>query len=195
MSDVNENFGGDGGGGGGGGGGGAPPAEPATETTRPPVIPAELRDGDGEAGEVGAGDDTRSPDAAEQLRARVDELEAELRRARAGAARIERLRQIDRALFEMNAVDIETASLLVERALGDEALSGPALVSRVRAEVGELTRSKPFLFKAETAGGEAMGAAHAEGDGGRLADSARLARDHGDRRELLRYLRLRRAAN
>lgn len=125
--------------------------------------------------------------------ARVQELErlaAELARkleaAEAQAAARERARQVERALADTGAIDMETATLLVERDLG----SAPS--PDIAGAVAELRRRKPYLF------GAGPRASAMSGEAGvpvpdSLAAAADEARATGDRSALLRYLRMKRA--
>ena len=105
---------------------------------------------------------------------------------------------IERELTAARAVDLETACLLTEAAIGE--MDEPDVVLAVR----ELKSRKPFLFSGVSHGidggagygnGSAMSAVAGNGTGtsghglGQLASSARSS---GDRNELLRYLRARR---
>lgn len=122
---------------------------------------------------------------------RIAELERQLREAREALDASERRRQIERALGESDTVDIETASLLTEAAVAQ--MDEPD----VAIAIEELRRRKPFLFRASPAPaaprGIAMRPAGEPGDDGAALDGlADRARQSGDRRELLRYLRQRR---
>lgn len=135
-------------------------------------------------------DDSPEVSAADVQR-RLREVQAELSEARreleSAAAKVEaslRSRAIDRALAAAGAVDLETASMLVESALSaGEAKDAGAAVTLVR-------RRKPFLF----AGGGAGAMARHVDAAASLEDAAVAAKRVGDRRSLLAYLRLRRAA-
>ena len=114
---------------------------------------------------------------------RVQALEAEVAQARASAQASDLRRRVETALLEAGAVDVETASLLVERAIaGQETPNVEAAVSSLRA-------GKGWLFSASSAPGALHAPAH---DGGEEASLAAEAAARGDRRALLRYLRLRR---
>lgn len=125
------------------------------------------------------------------LRARLEDVEAALREARreveeatSRAAAAERQSEVDRALAAAGAIDLETASLLVDAAIKTgEATDAPAAVALVR-------RRKPFLFASSATGGIMAPQVEA---GSPLTDAAEEARRAGDRRSVLRYLRLRRA--
>ncbi len=171
-------------------------------------------------GEQGQAVETTPVTEDQRWRKRAVDAEAEAGRlsellARAqqdiGAAReaidaCERRREIDQALWEAGAADLETARLLTEVAISR--MDGPD----VRAAVADLAQTKPFLFGRAGAGAWAGGAGGARPAGalaraGASAASARL-RDEpgapdlaalaeeaalsGDRATLLRYLRLRR---
>jgi len=143
---------------------------------------------------------------AEDAERRVEELESELSTARASLATAEgaleaseRARAIDAALVASDAIDLDTARLLVER----EMRTGDA--ADAESAVAAVRKAKPFLFGAgEAAHGapeeafalSATGSASASGSavGRPLAAMADEARSTGDRRLLLRYLRARRSA-
>ncbi|MEO1511945.1 MAG: hypothetical protein AAFU70_07735, partial [Planctomycetota bacterium] len=118
--------------------------------------------------------------------------EDELREALAALARAERKTEIDAVLLEAGAVDLDTARLVVESELS------AAGDLEVGAAVATLRATKPFLFRSSepaTAGMTFSAAPFADApDGQGLDEIAASARETGDRRELLRYLRLRRGA-
>lgn len=183
----------------------------------------------GEGGEGGAGalppvtEEQRWRKRALESEERVKELEEALARAKADldAAHetidaCERRREIDQALWEAGAADLETARLLTEIAVSR--METPD----VRAAVAELAAGKPFLFRRARLGtgfrgapGDAppappaspgssvppgggfaasvMSALPREEPGAlELAAIADEAAATGDRAALLRYLRLRR---
>ncbi len=123
--------------------------------------------------------------------ARISELEAKLVAAREATDASERRREIERALGESDTVDVETARLLTEAAVAQMDEPDVALA------VDELRRRKPFLFHGEPAAAQMRGIAMRPaqemmiGDGA-LDGLADEARQTGDRRVLLRYLRQRR---
>lgn len=130
------------------------------------------------------------PEPADRLR----EAEAHLAEARAALDRSERLRAIDNALLRRGVIDLETARLVGERAIG--AMETPD----AEAMAAEMQRSKPFLFRREPAtpvrepvAASAMAPHAPQPPRTSAADTARRAAMTGDRAELLRYLRLRRA--
>ena len=132
------------------------------------------------------------------LRARIAELERTLTEARATADAAERRRTMERLLTEADAIDLETALLLTEAAVGG--MDEPDVSLAVR----EVRERKPFLFGRGAGGigggvgrGVGRGAAMAAADDGLdaaelLEEIAAEARESGDRRALLRYLRERR---
>ena len=121
---------------------------------------------------------------------RVEELERELGEARRTIEALERRQRVDALLVEAEAVDLEAARLLTERAV--EQMDEPD----VSAAVEELRRHRPYLFRRREGGagggGGVMAAREEEGDGGEVSQAAAEAAASGDRRALLRYLRLRR---
>lgn len=122
-----------------------------------------------------------------QLENELAELEQTLSETRAALDDAERRSEIERQLVEADAVDLETARLLTEASVGQ---MGEADVSEA---VAELKRTKPFLFKkAARSQASAMSGALECGRCDELQNAAESARATGDRRTLLRYLRLRR---
>ncbi len=125
--------------------------------------------------------------AAQALRDRLSEAESALAQAREALDAAERRHQIDLLLIESETVDLESARLLTELALGQ-------MPERdVATAVGELRRRKPFLFRSRRGGamaGAAMSAAATAGDP--AEEAAEEAARTGDRGALLRYLRARR---
>jgi len=135
-------------------------------------------------------------DEVERLSGRLEEVERELAESVAQLNSAEMKRQIERELFESDALDLEACCLLTEAAVSQ--MDEPDVGEAVR----DLRKRKPYLFHAHGAGdgmvrGNGAGpgratmlpAAHG-GDGlDEMADSARAS---GDRAALLRYLRQRR---
>lgn len=132
------------------------------------------------------------------LESRVTELVGTLARTREALDAAERRHQIDLALVEADAVDIETARLLTEVAVSQMDDRDVALAVR------ELRQRKPFLFKDAAKPGSrpplrttrhfgAMGAhPGAAATVPPLRAFANEAAATGDRGALLRYLRARR---
>jgi hypothetical protein len=97
----------------------------------------------------------------------------------------ERRQRIDQMLVESDAIDLEAARLLTEAAV--ELMDEPD----VQQAVAELRRRKPYLFRrSQATGGGAMAARPRHT--GQANDAAEQAAISGDRRDLLRYLRMRR---
>ncbi|RNC80446.1 MAG: hypothetical protein ED559_01135 [Phycisphaera sp.] len=124
---------------------------------------------------------------------RVEELEAALAAAVETIAELEKqlaqaeqAQDLERLLIEAGVVDIETATLLAQQRLNDAGAS-------VEGVVSDLVSSKSFLFRSKKA--SASGSA-VSGDPAPVRDSlselADEARQTGDRRAVLRYLRRRR---
>lgn len=126
-------------------------------------------------------------DAQQELKAAIEELQA-LRDAVAG---LEMSREIDQQLVRARAIDLETARLLVQREL--ERMESPDIARAV----GELRRSKPFLFGQGSGFIGALGSGASAGVSAsalnQIDEAAEEARRSGDRRALLRYLRMRRS--
>ncbi len=131
----------------------------------------------------------RREEQAGGLSARVEALTLELAAAREALTGAERRREIDLALVESEAIDLETARLLTEAAV--TAMEEPD----VRLAVTDLRRRKPFLFRRERAyrGAPAMRARTEDDGGAGLEEAAEAAMANGDRASLLAYLRMRRA--
>lgn len=135
----------------------------------------------------------RAEEAESRCRAqeeRIAALEAELASTREALEASERRRQIDLALSDSDAVDVEVARLLTEAAVAQMDEPDVALA------VEELRARKPFLFRGGAGGVGARGPGlrplTETGGGGGLEGLAEEARQTGDRRALLRYLRQRR---
>lgn len=124
-------------------------------------------------------------DLADQLRARDAQLE-DLRRQ---SARLERRGAIERGLAQAGALDTESLALLVESRLERDEDATPSRV------IAQLQRERPALFRASPARASAISPSHpSQGSSGRaVVDRAHDdARATGDRRALMKYLRLRR---
>ncbi len=121
----------------------------------------------------------------EQLASQVASLEAELADLAATQEQAEAARQLETLLRKAGAVDIEAAQTLAAELIESEELDAPEAVATLK-------RDKQFLFATPTQEFSAMSG------GGRIGSDleqvASAARSTGDRRELLRYMRLRRCA-
>ena len=129
--------------------------------------------------------------AAEQqltgLQAQLDEAQQRVEQAEQTISSLERRQRIDALLAEADAIDIDAARLLTEAAV--QSMDEPDVAEAVE----DLRRHKPFLFQPDS--GQVDGLALApqiEGLDDPLAQAAEQAQHSGDRRDLLRYLRLRR---
>jgi len=118
------------------------------------------------------------------LKLKLANTEQLLAEAREALDATERKRQIERELWQEGAVDVETVAMLTEAAVAGMPKAD------VRAAVADLRKRKPFLFRTGSARGSGVMGGQAPGD--HLSDAAAQARESGDRRALLRYLRLRR---
>ncbi|MFG0273683.1 MAG: hypothetical protein ACF8QF_01365 [Phycisphaerales bacterium] len=126
-------------------------------------------------GEVGAASDDAD---------RIAELEAAAAAANERAVCAERQRQMEVALAEAGAIDVESAALVLGVLLRTTDLDA-------RQGVARLKREKAWLFRQTApAAPSATGAPAIEGAG--LMDAAERASRSGDRRSVLEYLRLRR---
>lgn len=131
------------------------------------------------------------PDPADritQLETQLAELREQYDQSQQTITALERRSRVDALLTEAEAIDLETARLLTEVAVGS--MDEPDLA----AAVADLRRDKPFLFHArhDDAGIGVQSPRLPEefGDPAELAEQQ--AQQSGDRRDLLRYLRLRR---
>ena len=132
---------------------------------------------------------------------RIAALETELAAARQRLEESERRAQIQRILIEAGTIDVEAATLLVESALREDGPGGPGGGGKpgtVPRAVAELKRRKPVLFRhpprPQPGGSGVMGGAPIRA-GAEAEHAARQAAQTGDRRALLHYMRLRRAAS
>lgn len=125
-------------------------------------------------------------DQLRELETKLVEVEKQLGQTRSSLDAAERRRQIERELVQADAIDLESATLLTEAAIG--AMNAPDVALAVK----DLRKRKPFLFRGASPRAPAMAGAPrgAPDDLGRAADEARTV---GDRAALLRYLRLKRA--
>lgn len=117
---------------------------------------------------------------------RVSELERDLLTAREALDSAERARQIDSALADADAVDLETARLLTEMAVMQ--MEEPD----VRLAVEELKKKKGFLFRRKRSLMSATAGSIASPGRHRAVEAAHEAAGSGDRAALLAYLRARR---
>lgn len=122
-----------------------------------------------------------------ELEQRLSDIESELADLRSHAADAERRRELETELVLAEAVDVETAGVLVERMMSSDESIG------VSDAVAQLKKTKPFLFRGPVRRSVMSGqvTSPARDVLGDLADEARST---GDRSALLRYLRARRGA-
>lgn len=130
---------------------------------------------------------------AAQLEAEIEGLRRELESVGQRLSEAARRHEIDRSVAASDAVDAETVALLAEREL--DGMEEPD----VTAALAALRRAKPFLFGRRALAGSAhAGAAlgpvveRARRHGDELHELAEDARESGDRRALMEYLRQRR---
>ncbi len=122
-----------------------------------------------------------------QLEAQLADIKSTLARAREQLDDSERRAAIDRQLAAAGVIDPETATLLVERAL--QTMDTPD----VPLAIADLQRRKPFLFRAPSAPRASSMSPVTDPPGPTLESLADQARQRGDRKSLLTYLRARRA--
>ncbi|MFI4915440.1 MAG: hypothetical protein ACIAS6_02895 [Phycisphaerales bacterium JB060] len=151
-----------------------------------PDTNADVNDGtDNDLREALAERTQMASDLADQLRAR----DAQLEDLRQQSARLERRGTIERGLAQAGAIDTESLALLVESRLERDQDATPSRV------IAQLQRERPALFRASSMRASAMSPSHpSQGAPGRAGvDRAHDdARATGDRRALMKYLRLRR---
>lgn len=124
----------------------------------------------------------------DQLNERLREVGARLDEAHKTIDGLERRAQVDALLLEADAVDLETTRLLTERAVKE--MQEPD----VKRAVEDLRRHKPYLFRGRTDHGPSAMSPSVQDHGHDPAEvAAQDAARSGDRRDLLRYLRLRRS--
>ena len=123
-----------------------------------------------------------------ELEAQLAELREQYDQSQQTITALERRAKIDALLTEADAIDLDTARLLTEVAVG--AMDEPD----VAAAVDDLRRHKPFLFspRHDELGIGVQSPRLPEEFGGPADLVAQQAQQSGDRRDLLRYLRLRR---
>ena len=121
------------------------------------------------------------------VQAQLDAAQRRAEQAEQSIDVLERRQRIDALLAEADTIDLDAARLLTEAAV--QAMDEPD----VEHAVADLRRHKPYLFHPEhdAVGGLAL-APRIEGADDPLARAAEQAQHSGDRRDLLRYLRLRR---
>jgi hypothetical protein len=115
---------------------------------------------------------------------KLEQAEEELGAARRAVDDAERRREAERLLLEHGALDLETALMLTEAAVAQ--MDEPD----VAAAIDELRKRKTFLFTRRSRSSAMSERTEQAPDP--LGDVAEEARASGDRRALLRYLRLKR---
>ena len=132
----------------------------------------------------------RRAQAAEQrlteLQTQFEQASQQLQQTRQQLESIERRQRIDQMLIESEAVDLEAARLLTEVAVAQMDKAD------VKLAVEDLRKRKPYLFRRTSGSGGSMTARPRPNQGHDLNQAAQAAADSGDRRDLLRYLRMRR---
>lgn len=129
--------------------------------------------------------------AAEQqltgLQDQLDQAQQRVELAEQTIQSLERRQRIDALLAEADAIDIDAARLLTEAAV--QSMDEPDVAEAVE----DLRLHKPYLFHPDSSQAEGLALApQIEGLDDPLAQAAEQAQHSGDRRDLLRYLRLRR---
>jgi hypothetical protein len=122
------------------------------------------------------------------LLSEVAALRRELADAKTAAEKAARRAEIERALTDAGAIDLEITTPLVEEAL--DGMEEPDVGEAVR---GVRNREGVPVPACGRAGREELGDGGGVGSGVGLEDLAGDARSSGDRSDLLRYLRARRS--
>ena len=123
----------------------------------------------------------------EDLSEQINAMKAKLTEADQTIVGLERRQKVDALLTEADAIDLETARLLTEQAV--------ALMDEPEVElaISDLKRHKPYLFRhRQSPGFSAMGPSIDHPGHDPAEQAAEQATQTGNRRDLLRYLRLRR---
>jgi hypothetical protein len=129
--------------------------------------------------------DPYSAEAAARLADRLASVEAAAADLRRMLEQSERDRAIDRELLARGVIDLDSARTLVEERLATGETTAEA-VARLRERRPALFTTRPRTLRATTP------AASAGAPDASLSEVAHAARESGDRRLLLDYLRLRR---
>ena len=118
----------------------------------------------------------------------LQDLKAELEQAKRAIDQLDRRQQIDVMLADADAVDMEVARLLTEAAV--EMMED----ADIELAVNDLRRQKPYLFRRnQGSGGAGSMSAHVRtGVVSGVDQVKQQAKSSGDRRDLLRYLRMKR---
>jgi hypothetical protein len=127
----------------------------------------------------------------ESLQRRLDAQQATIESLQQTIAAMERRERVTRLLRESDAIDVDAAALLTEIAVSQ--MDTPD----VDAAVAELKQARPYLFRAKRPGNSSGVMAARESDsprGAAIDRAADQAAESGSRRDLLRYLRLKRSA-
>ena len=123
----------------------------------------------------------------EQINEELRVMSAQLKEANQAVAGLERRQKVDALLMESDAIDLEAARLLTEQAV--LTMDEPD----IELAVEDLRRHKPYLFRRRRDPDDSAMAPSLHPDGHDPAEqAAEQAARTGDRRDLLRYLRLRR---
>lgn len=136
--------------------------------------------------------DSSTIDASTDWQAKSAELESRLAASAKSLAEsrealdaAERKREIERELTRQGAFDLDTAAMVTEAAIAGMTKAD------AKAAIADLKRTKPFLFRTPARTSAMSAAVESESS---LEHAAATARESGDRRALLRYLRMRRGA-
>lgn len=116
---------------------------------------------------------------------RMGELSDQVEVLKSEVGQYERRERIHQLLLEAEVIDLEAGRLLAEMSISQMEEEDVGLA------VEELRRTKPYLFRRSERVGRMPGKFEDRGVD-RILDAAASAAASGDRRDLLRYLRLRR---
>ncbi len=123
------------------------------------------------------------------IKGQLQDTSVELEQARQTVSALDRRQKIDRLLADSDAVDLEVARMLTEAAV--EMMDEPD----VKIAIEDLKRHKPYLFRNKPqplSPASPMAPRTRDPLNRTTTHAAQVAATTGDRRDLLRYLRLRR---
>lgn len=165
-------------------------ADQAVEENTEDVLPAESEGGEKLVPVSEAIRYRKRAQAAEQeagqMREQLTALQSQLDEASKTIDSLERRQRIDALLAESEAIDLDAARLLTERAVME--MDEPDVAEAVE----DLRRHKPYLFRKRRGATASAMSARVSDEGDDAAQAAEQAIASGDRKDLLRYLRLRR---
>ncbi len=130
----------------------------------------------------------RAEEQASSLETQLARLQSELDQSRAALTDADRQHEVDMALTQAGAVDLDTARLLAQQQITDT--PGVSTADLITA----LARTKPYLFRPSSRASHSAMSPCIDDARSALCDAADRAARTGDRASLLAYLRARRGA-